>query len=92
MNPRLVLLSVVVLLCGSVRAAEHAVDLTVHSVRGSIGWHFSIYIDRSNNFGGTHIKKIKFRDDDSTRMNPGETWHETYTVDGPATYVLDFSD
>jgi hypothetical protein len=71
---------------------DHSVDLTVHSVTGSIGWHFSIYIDNSNNFGGTEIRKLRWRDDESSRMNPGETWHEIFPVPDPATYVLDFSD
>ena len=25
-------------------------------------------------------------------MRPGETWHDTFTVPGPTTYILDFSD
>jgi hypothetical protein len=40
---RLALLAVLVLLGGSVHAADHTVDLTIHAVSGSIGWHFSRY-------------------------------------------------
>jgi hypothetical protein len=97
MKLRLALISAAVVLCGAIRASgytDHTVDLTIHSISGSIGWHFSIYGGHSNNFGGSLFKKFRKRDDShgSSRMNPGETWHDTWTVPGPATYVLDFSD
>jgi hypothetical protein len=96
----------VMLLCLAVaaEAADHLIDLEIHSISGSIGWHFSRYDGpwkTDVDIHGVPIRiptlksdfvEIKFRDDSSQRMKPGETWHETFHVQGPGIFSLDFSD
>jgi hypothetical protein len=92
------------LIAVTAKAGDHTVDLTIHSLGGSIGWHFSQYFGATIvvvDYEGIRIRiptshsnfqKIVYRDDDSQRMQPGETWHQTFGVRGPGIFILDFSD
>jgi hypothetical protein len=72
--------------------AEHSVVLDIYCVRGTIGWHFSRYCGHV--LWRSDYNKMYHRDgtNNTERMKPGERWHETFPIFGPATFVLDFPD
>jgi hypothetical protein len=96
-------LALVALFCAiSVRATEHEVHLQINNGGDTIGWHFSRYDGQkewSTIYGlpagiplGSNFTKIYSQDDSSRRMFRGERFDQTFIVQGPGIYILDFSD
>lgn len=85
------------------KATDHTVRLQINCYGNEIGWHFSHYDGQdtwdaviqgisSGHIGRSQFTRIKAMDATTKRMKRGDKYDETFTIQGPGIYVLDFPD
>lgn len=102
---RIAIAVTILLFAFSAKATDHTIRLEIHNGGDTVGWHFSRYdgpktweiVIKEVPIGfhrGSRFTKIRHMDDDSSprRMARDQRFDETFQIQGPAIYILDFSD